>query len=130
AAGPRNIATALVKAQASVSVWAHTRNVIRLAELNRHPVANAAAEFVKWMDEPLNDARFDRLLEQHQSHPIDSHPALAERLAALEVDRHAAAQGVVPMRPTFPFIELFDDAEELEIRLTERLREEVVADIR
>ena len=85
-------ATALVKLHLLAAVWSHTRNVVRLGELSRQPIANASMEFVRWAQDREGAPSLDRLLEERLTHPIDSHPPLADRLKALSLPEAEIAQ--------------------------------------
>jgi len=112
-------ASALVKIHGFHRYWrralATLRDRIRAAEQG----LNASADFAAVAQEERESPWMRRDLDQEEPpHPIDSHPPLSRRLAAVQSSIQDVAEHAFTVQPAEPAIALFEDPEPLERRLT------------
>ncbi|HEY0943615.1 MAG TPA: M48 family metalloprotease, partial [Opitutaceae bacterium] len=89
-AGPLALATALVKVHACAPLWGDLVKGVRFRVAELCAADNLAVPFAQ-QAAALSAEAFPWLCQNEIAHPIDSHPPLATRLAALRVDRPALA---------------------------------------
>src|SRR5919109_907128 len=112
-------AAALVKIHGFHRYWRRALVVLRERIRAAEQGLNASADFAAvahaerespWMRRDLD--------EEEPPHPIDSHPPLSRRLAALRSSMPEVAERAFTVQPPEPAIALFEDPEPLERRLT------------
>jgi Zn-dependent protease with chaperone function len=112
-------ASALVKIHGFHRYWRRALAIlgdrIRAAEQG----LNASADFAAIAQEERESPWMRRDLDEEEPpHPIDSHPPLSRRLAALRSSIQDVTEHAFTVQPAEPAIGLFEDPEPLERRLT------------
>ena len=118
ATSPRAMASALVKVHAFAGIW---NDVAReSAEALRSATAspNASVQFAEAVSARAGEAALEGIAESQTSHPTDSHPTLAVRLAALNIDLASVTSEALDVRPMSAAVALIANAEAQERTLT------------
>jgi Zn-dependent protease with chaperone function len=116
------LATALIKLHAFEVLWSDVQDEVRESIGSDAPVSNESALFAHWVHEYVSPGAFEGLAEQHTSHPLDTHPALGERLTALGVTLSSVSGSALDLKSMRPAIELMNDHESFELAVTEAHR--------
>jgi Zn-dependent protease with chaperone function len=116
---PETTASALVKLHAIVPDWIDTARSSIISLRDGVPMGNVSARFADRAALGARASHFSDLLDERTPHPIDSHPPLKERLAALHVPLTAVADQAAKLAPASSAAALFGDTEHLEIELSE-----------
>jgi Zn-dependent protease with chaperone function len=117
-AGPDALASALVKVHAFAPAWDAVVGATFHAVAAGTQYVNSSALFYEIA---ASNAGAERLLgigRRELGHPTDRHPALARRLAALDVDRARVAASALDVLPASPATALVRDLEAVERRLS------------
>lgn len=123
ATAPLVMASALLKVHAFAPLWASIPEGIKALHTRGQAFVSAARAFGEKALETPALVEAARTGEAHQlTHPTDSHPSLADRLAALGLDR-----ATVPLGQGAPAHELVADLPAREERLTDTLSYLVLA---
>jgi Zn-dependent protease with chaperone function len=116
---PETAASALVKLHAIVPDWIDTARSATLSLRDGVPMGNLSARFADRAALGARVGHLSELMEERTPHPIDSHPPLKARLAALDVPLAAVADQAARLAPAGSAAALFGDVEHLEIELSE-----------
>ena len=112
-------ASALVKLHAIVPDWIDTARSAALSLRDGVPMGNLSSRFADRAALGARVGHLSELMEERTPHPIDSHPPLKARLAALEVPLAAVADQAAKLAPAVSAAALFSDIEHLETELSE-----------
>jgi Zn-dependent protease with chaperone function len=124
ASGAMNVAVSLAKLTAYEKEWERGQMLReRQARLSRITVVNVSAEFAESVQAVAVSAAVDRLADERVSHPMDTHPPLKDRLAALSVATADLGERIADTRPEAAAIHLISEYEALEDELSEGLFE-------
>lgn len=118
AAGTRPMASALAKVHAFVSVWKQVPSQIEELLNAGQPVESAGALYASLVRQAIGPHALEGLDAQQMPHPIDSHPPLSQRLAALGTSLDEVSEAALLVAPDEPALGLFTAGEELEAQLT------------
>jgi hypothetical protein len=119
ASSSRAMATALVKVHAFAGLWRTVQQASVSALREGYVYKNASAMFTESVGNSANRAILEGLAESHSTHPTDSHPPLAVRLASLGIDLESVAAESLNVRPIQCAAHLIQDAEAQEEDLSE-----------
>jgi Zn-dependent protease with chaperone function len=112
-------ASALVKIHGFHRYWRRTLAILRDRIRAAEQGLNASADFAAVAQEERESPWMRRDLDEEEPpHPIDSHPPLSQRLAALRSSIQDVAEHAFTVQPAAPGLALFEDPESLERRLT------------
>jgi Zn-dependent protease with chaperone function len=118
AAGGAELASALVKMQAFGAAWYTVAGAMFDAVAVRSQFVNASALFQEVVTANAGREHLLGIGGQHQDHPTDRHPALAERLTALNLDLGPVADAALMTRPSPAAVSLIAGHEALERELS------------
>lgn len=121
-ATPEALATALIKLHAFQVLWSDVQDEIVESMGGNEPVHNAGELFADWAREYATPGALQDLANLHTAHPIDTHPALGERLQSLGVTLEVLTNSVLDLKLERPATELMNDFESLELAITEAHR--------
>lgn len=121
AAGEHDLASSLVKILAFADQWETVDTAMRKALAQQQAVPNASLAFAQAARERANPALLEGLDRQQVPHPIDSHPPLSQRLAALNLSLQTVSETALQPAPTAPAIDLIPGNEQIETDLTASL---------
>jgi Zn-dependent protease with chaperone function len=108
------MASALVKVHAFAGFWGTVLNATVDALRNGKMFVNLANTFTDVVTQHAIPDALTGIAESHLSHPTDSHPTLATRLAALQVELAQVASVAISVAPTEPAIGLVANHESVE----------------
>jgi Zn-dependent protease with chaperone function len=119
ATSARAVASGLVKAHAFAELWSAVVTSMQVDALAGHVgVRNDSRLFSEIVRSAAAPERLLRIDQRRTSHPTDSHPTLATRLAALDLDVAAVAADALQVEPAMPAASLFMEATAIEERLS------------
>ncbi len=113
------LASALVKVHAFAPYWYHFQNAAITAIKDDKFYVNASEFFAEAIKRNANDSFLDGIAETHTSHPTDSHPPLAARLASLNTPLQSVASQSLVVQPEIPANRLIDDVVSIEEEISE-----------
>ncbi len=99
ATSSRTMATALVKVHAFARVWNGFQRASAEALRQGKMYRNASALFAREVLSNANPAALEGIADTYTSHPTDSHPPLAARLASLKIDFQSVAAEALLVNP-------------------------------
>jgi Zn-dependent protease with chaperone function len=116
---PKVAAAALVKTHAFGPQWNQAEAwAVRLLGENKY-CPNLSRAFAEHIGPVEGKDPLAGVVDEHVSHPIDTHPPLAARLQWLRVKVDAVRTEALDITPDDPASALIDDIEKIEERLTE-----------
>jgi Zn-dependent protease with chaperone function len=101
--------TALVKLHAFAAIWSGVRDAAVSTMRNGRMFVNTSDIFAMAVASHAKPSSFEGIADRHTSHPTDSHPTLAVRLAALGVTVDEVAEAAMRIAPAAPASALVDD---------------------
>jgi Zn-dependent protease with chaperone function len=110
----RTMASALVKVHAFAGIWNAVERASAEALRQGGIYTNASALFARAVLDSATSAALDGIADRHTSHPTDSHPPLAVRLASLRIDLPSVAAEALVVNPTQPAASLIPELERQE----------------
>jgi rubrerythrin len=110
--------SALVKAHAFSAVWEDTQRLAVGSLREGRPLPNLSKAFAAGVVRLAPTTRFETLVETHLSHPTDSHPTLATRLQALDVDLASLTKDARSVAPEEAAAGLLEDVDRWEEELS------------
>lgn len=126
ASGSLDLAVSLAKLTAYGKEWERGQLLReRQGRLSRVTVVNVSAEFAVAAQGVGHTVAMARLAEERVTHPMDTHPPLSVRLAALKLSPDDLTERVMVTRPTASAIDLISNSEALEDELSEGLFEQL-----
>lgn len=117
-AGREPLGSALVKFQAFAPAWHGVIAVMQAAVAGRTQYVNSGALFQEIVASNTGADRLIGIGQREQEHPTDSHPTLARRLTALDLDLAQVAAAALVTSPVPASVGLVDGYETLEQRLS------------
>lgn len=124
--GNRAMASALVKVHAFVPQWESVWESVTKGIRQGARVVNASQLYATQMIEAAQPDVLEGLDEKQQPHPVDSHPPLSQRLAALKLSLAEVSEESLQVQPDQPAIGLIEEAESVEATLTTELNDILV----
>lgn len=119
--GERNYAAALVKIHAFSPIYAGTYDYLNEKVTSGLPDANVAVFFASTAAAKSSKEALVGITEGRMTHPTDSHPPLADRLAALSVTLESVEAAALLTSPNPTAASLVRGHQEIEKRLTDEL---------
>jgi hypothetical protein len=117
-------AAALVKLHALDGTWAATFREVRRAMAYGQYTQNISVRFADLARGFVRAATLEQLAAKQLPHPMDTHPPLSARLAALGMTIDQVGPEALDIRPAQPALSLFTDPELIETTLTDAYFEE------
>jgi Zn-dependent protease with chaperone function len=119
ATSQRTMASALVKVHAFAGIWDDFQRAWAEALQEGKVYTNASAVFAEAVANSANSAALEGIADTHTSHPTDSHPPLAVRLASLKVELPSVAAAALTVNLDRSAASLIPEAEAQEEALSE-----------
>ena len=117
--GARNLAIALVKVHAFSSAWLVIVEGMKQALGEGKVFINASSLFADIVGKMEKNEALGSVSEEGPVHPTDTHPPLSERLKNLGLTLEDVIKDASNTLPKNPAVNLLNDVEELEKKLTE-----------
>jgi Zn-dependent protease with chaperone function len=115
---PVTAAAALVKVHAFSGLWQALHEAAVAAVREGGTLANLSKTYFQAAAENAQPSVLDGIVDTHLAHPTDSHPSLAVRLNALEIDIGDVTADALNVTPSDPAIALVAGAEAREEAIT------------
>jgi len=113
------VASALVKLHAYSPVCEDVAGDVRVAILEKKPVADPCALLARRVAEHAVPGSLENLEKERLGHPTDSHPPLSERMSSLGLSVEAVTAKALDVSPAPSALSLIPNGDDLEKRMNE-----------
>jgi Zn-dependent protease with chaperone function len=116
---PKVMATALLKLHAFSGIWYGLEEFALATLRDGKMITNASALFADAVVRHAGTIALEEVLQNHQAHPTDTHPSLAERLHSLDQSLADLVDDTLNIAPDDRSLLLFSKSEELEVAVSD-----------
>jgi hypothetical protein len=112
------MASTLVKVHAFSEMWQDVRRASAAVLQEGKAYTNASAVFAGAVTSNANPSVLEEIADTQTTHPTESHPLSAVRLASLKIDLSSVAADALTVNPIESVVDLISDCEALEEELS------------